>query len=261
MKQLLTPKQTKFARHYFEHGNGVDAYRASYDAENMQKSSINAAVTELLTNPSVASYIEQMKTDAEFVAELSVAWVLKQYMQIATADVNELIESRRVCCRYCHGVDFKYQWVSADEWAEELAHVMDSNARLEKSRAQDKPSPRVLPSFDGGDGFHANREPHEGCPHCFGNGSQYTFVHDTRKLKGSAKLLYAGIKQTKDGVQVLMRNQDAALDYLAKYLGIDKKSIELSGPGGKPIQSLSSVTTDPAEAAKIYAATMGGNIT
>jgi phage terminase small subunit len=61
------------------------------------------------------------------------------------------------------------------------------------------------------------------------------FITDSRKLSAKAAKLYAGVKQTKDGIEIKMRDQDAALANISKYLGmlVDRK--ELSGPGGGPI--------------------------
>lgn len=61
---------------------------------------------------------------------------------------------------------------------------------------------------------------------------------DTRKLTGTAKLLYAGVKKTKDGIQILTRDQDAALREVGKFVGIDVKRLEHSGPDGKPIANV-----------------------
>lgn len=256
MKQALTPKQSAFARHLFEGKSQPEAYKASYDADGMTPASIAAEAKKLAANPAVVAAVENMRETADYVASLNVAWVLKQYMQIATADVNELVESRRLCCRHCHGIGHAYQWVDDEEFALELARILDLNARNESSR---KPLPPLeLPNFDGGVGFWATKEPHADCPKCFGVGRMEVHVHDTRKLKGAAKLLYAGIKQTANGVEIKTRDQDAALAFLAKYLGLDKQVVEHTGKGGGPIQSISTLTNDPAEAAKAYAAIMGG---
>ncbi len=235
----LTPKQAKFARLYFETGKASESYRASYDASNMADTTVSTAAAQLLNNEKVIAYIAEMTEDAAYMAQLNVGWVLRQYMQIATADVNELIESRRVCCRHCYGIDHKYQWKDEAEWANELGRVMESNARIERRNARkrdEEPDPiQDLPTLDGGVGFWGTLAPVEDCPECYGNGNQEAFIHDTRKLKGPAKLLYAGIKQTANGFEVKTRDQDGALAWLAKYLGIDKKSLELSGPNGGPI--------------------------
>jgi phage terminase small subunit len=259
----MTPKQLKFARLWFECGNQSEAYRRTYNVENMSESSVNHACYELSINPAIQAYMQKMKEDAQYVAQLNVAWVVKKYMQIATADVNELVEARRVCCRHCHGIDHNYQWLDVNEWATKFAEVMEQNTQIEKrnKRTNLEPQPLIpLPSDAGGYGFWATKEPVESCPTCFGNGNLDIFVHDSRKLKGSAKLLYAGIKQSANGLEIKTRDQDAALAWLAKFLGIDNKSLDLRTiPNGEPPAQLTNATNDPNEAAKIYAAVMGGS--
>jgi phage terminase small subunit len=248
----LTPKMLKFATHLFQGKTQADAYRLSYDAGEMTDASIYVEARKLAERPAIVAKVEEMKRDAEFVAELSVAWVLKQYMKIAVADPNELIESRRVNCRHCHGKGHAYQWRDAMEWANDVARVIAHNNAVELANGRAKsPQPLLdIPSDVGGYGFNAMAEPVASCPHCDGVGYQHTHIHDSRKAKSP---LYMGIKQTKDGVQVLMRDQDGALGWLAKYVGIDKKEISLTGPGGGPLKSISAVTNDPAEASKLYA--------
>lgn len=234
----LTQKQANFAKLYFETGKPSDAYRASYDAGKMTDTSVATAAQQLLSNANVTGYVAQLEAQAANVAQLNVAWVLDKYAKIATADVRELIESRVECCRYCHGIDHKYQWLDAEEWAVALANAMDLNARITERNLYAKSEPKELvelPTFDGGGGFWGNDPPHPECPKCFGNGTQRTHIHDTRNLSETGRLLYAGIKQTANGFEVKTRDQDGALAWLAKYFGVDKKSLELSGPGGGPI--------------------------
>lgn len=253
MKPDLTIKQIKFAHEYFKTGQASASYRAVYSVENMSDASISSGAQQLLNNAKVVEYLEQLHDEAAHVAQLSVGWVLKQYMQIATANVNDLIESRRVCCRHCHGIGHAYQWIDQQEWAQAVAHVMEYNADRPR-KAAEKP----LPDTSGGFGFWATRDPVATCPKCFGEGHQHVHVHDTRRLTGPAKLLYAGVKQTQHGIEIKTRDQDAALDYLAKYLGIDKKTLEVSGPNGGPVRSVSAITSDPVEAARVYADVMQG---
>ncbi len=245
MKEL-TPKQSKFARHLFEGLSQAAAYRASYDAEGMTEASVAAEGRRLAENPLVRSAVEQYTMDAEYVSTLNVAWVLKQYMQIATADVNELVEQRQECCRYCYGINHEYQWIDANEWASELNRLMRLNEAIEvRNQTARKASPLwELPTFDGGVGFWATKSPVDACPKCFGVGTYRTHVHDTRRLKGAAKLLYAGVKMTATGPEIKLRDQDAALAYLAKYLGIDPKTLEISGPNGGPIKLSASVKAE-----------------
>lgn len=234
----LTPKQAKFARLYFETSKPSESYKASYDAANMTDTSVATAAQQLLSNPNVSGYIDQMTEEAATVAQLNVAWLLDKYVKIATADVRELVESRLECCRYCHGVDHQYQWIDQTEWAKALADAMDLNARITERNLNSRLVPKdlvELPTYDGGGGFWGTHAPHENCPKCFGKGEHRAHIHDTRKLSPAATLLYAGIKQTANGPEIKLRDQDGALAWLAKYLGVDKQSLELTGPGGGPI--------------------------
>lgn len=231
----LTPKQEKFARLVHEFGKPMEAYRAVYNVENMIDGSISAAAQELLRNPLVIEFMEELSESAARVASLSVAWVLDQYMKIATADVRELVESRRICCRHCHGIGHAYQWTDGNEWAEAVAEAMDWNANNDDQPAKQRQKARPIPDSLGGFGYWRSTAPHHECPKCHGEGNIDVFFHDTRKLSASGKLLYAGVKQTANGFEIKTRDQDGALNFLAKYLGIDIKSLQLSGPKGGPI--------------------------
>jgi phage terminase small subunit len=78
--------------------------------------------------------------------------------------------------------------------------------------------------------------PNPSCLACKGVGLSYVKVSDSSKLTGPEKRLYAGAVQTKDGVKVLMRDQDGALKNIADYLGmLNKSKGEFSGPDGGPI--------------------------
>jgi len=84
-------------------------------------------------------------------------------------------------------------------------------------------------------------DPNPACRDCHGEGIGAVFVHDTRKLTGAARRLYAGMRVGKDGIQVLMRNQDEALANIARHLGMFKNSVELGGPRGEPIMIVTGV--------------------
>lgn len=82
----------------------------------------------------------------------------------------------------------------------------------------------------------ANDRPRPHCQRCSGEGEGRVFVHDTRNLSGHAKRLYAGVKANKDGLQVLMRDQDAALLNIARHIGMFVEQHRHSGSFtlGKP---------------------------
>lgn len=212
----LTDKQIRFAQEYCIDFNGTQAaIRAGYSENSAEQQAC-----ALLRNPRVKEAVEENKVQIANVAKLNAAWVLNQWMNIATADANDLVQLRRHCCRHCHGFAFGYQWTES-----EYSKAVD--AAIEAG----KPGP----DLSGGFGYDMNEAPNPACPECGGLGNEYLFAQDTRKLKGNAKLLYAGVQKTKDGLKINMRDQDAALNNLAKFLGMHIERKEISGPNGGPV--------------------------
>ena len=78
-------------------------------------------------------------------------------------------------------------------------------------------------------------EPNPTCELCYGGGVTSIHIADTSKLSRSAKMLYAGAKQTKDGIQILMHDKMEAIKNLANYLGVGNTT-QISGPNGGAIQ-------------------------
>ena len=58
MKNSLTPKQEKFCRVYTETSNATEAYRQSYNIENMKPETINRSAKELMDNPKIATRLD-----------------------------------------------------------------------------------------------------------------------------------------------------------------------------------------------------------
>lgn len=215
----LNNRKLAFAREYVKDWNGTQAaIRAGY---NVAGAAVEAS--RLLKNPKIVSIIEQYKEEAAIAAKLTPTWVLKRWMAIAGADPAELMQLRRVACRHCHGVEHQYQWTQAE-------YTKAVNDAIEYGKNH--------PDGTGGFGYDPTAAPHKDCPECGGLGVEYVHISDTRKLKGDAKFLYAGVQKTKEGLKVLTRDQDAALANLAKYLGmmIDKK--EITGANGGPIATV-----------------------
>ena len=112
-----------------------------------------------------------------------------------------------------------------DAWAADilLGHTEGRDERIaERATLRDMELWKVkgnAPSdFDqeGGIGFNPHMAPHENCPDCMGEGTIHTIVKDTRFLSPAAVALYAGIKQTKDGIEVKMHPKTDALEKLAQ---------------------------------------------
>lgn len=224
---MLSARQISFVREYLVDFNGT---RAAIRA-GIPEGGASTEAYRLLSNAEVVAAINDRQTELAAAAGLSIEWVLRQWKEIAEADPAELIYLEVECCRHCHGVNHEYQWTEFEyRKAVEVVRSHACNSRCEEPCVK-----RVPPLPTGGMGFDPHLAPEPHCPVCHGRGVDRVIVADTRKLKGAAKRLYAGIRQMQHGVEVKMRNQDEAVDKIAKFLGmlIDKR--ELSGPNGQPV--------------------------
>ena len=210
----LTPKQRRFVNEYCVDENATQAYiRAGYSQEGAGPSA-----HALLKNTKVKEAIAERMADVAVAASITPEMVLREWAKIAFADPNELVNVRRNCCRHCHGFGHQYQWTEAEY-----------GAAVDKAVDSGKPAPDGM----GGFGYDMNAEPNPDCPECGGNGIAEVHVADTRKLKRHP--LYAGAEQTRNGIKVNMRDKDAALFNLSRYLGMQIDRKEISGPGGGPV--------------------------
>lgn len=228
----LTPKQKKFVDEFLIDMNATAAYkRAGYSV----KSDAAAAVEghKLLRNPKIAEYMAERQKARQERTEITQDMVLQRLWAIATADPNELIAHRRVCCRHCFGHDHEYQWIDEAEYLE----------AVKKAEADEKPAPTDA----GGFGFVGTLKPHPKCPRCFGEGNGDIVATDTRDLSAQARMLYAGVKTTKDGMEIKMQDQGKALELIARHLGMFNDKLKLEGDADKPLQVLFNIPRPPAE--------------
>lgn len=194
----MSPQEFLFVTEYCVDSNATQAaIRAGYSEKTAGQQG-----SQLLKRPHIRRAIDEHKENIRVKSEITVEAILRRWWEIANADVNELVEMRRECCRHCWGAGHGYQWTEA-EYMRAVDQAVESG----------KPAPDGM----GGFGFDANREPNPHCPECHGNGWERAHIHDTRKLSPAARRLYAGIQKTKDGFKVLTRDQDAALTNLARY--------------------------------------------
>lgn len=224
---MLNARQHAFVIEFPKDFNGTQAaIRAGYDPE-----SASTQAFRLLANEEVYAAIEERKKDLAAAAGLSVEWVLRQWKEIAEADPAELIWMELRCCRHCYGINHQFQWTEFEyknAVAAAAAHVCGAKCA--------EPCVKKIPPLpNGGFGYDPKRAPVADCPQCHGDGEEKVSLADTRRLKGPARRLYAGIKTTQHGIEVKMRDQDAARDKIAQYLGMVITKGEVSGPGGGPI--------------------------
>lgn len=210
----LTAKQQRFVDEYLIDLNATQAaVRAGYSpdtarqmgAENLSKPYIQLALAE-------ARKAQQARTQISADAVLLQAWM------IATADARELTEVRVGCCRHCWGEGFKYQRTVAEFNKDRERFMLDQ--RMKRLPPDDE--------FDekGGIGYDPLKAPHPACAECRGDGYARDVLKDTRYLSPAAAQLFAGVKRTKDGVQVLTHSKEAFAEKLWKHLGLYQKDNE-----------------------------------
>lgn len=177
----------------------------------------------LVSDVKVANRIKELREQAAEKAEWTITDALKEYLQIATAPVNELQSTRTGACRYCHGEDHLFQWKERE--------FLEACQRAE---AADPPAP--LPDIAGGFGYRFTAAPDPDCPECEGEGKTRVVIHDTTKLSPQALMIYEGVKKARDGFEIKIADRHKARENAARILGafVDRK--EVSGPGGAPIQ-------------------------
>ncbi|HDR9153794.1 TPA: terminase small subunit [Burkholderia vietnamiensis] len=206
----LKKMQRRFVDEYLIDLNATQAaIRAGYSPKTAQEQS-----SRLLSNVMVAEAIQAAMAARSKRTQIDADDVLRQWWELANVDVNELVEYRRDNCRHCWGIDHEYQWTRAEYERD----VMDAD---DNGKEQ--------PSCAGGFGFVPTREPNPECPECAGEGRGKIHVHDTRRLKGAARLLYAGVQQGKDGLKVMIDDRMKARENVGRHLGMfnDRRDDEL----------------------------------
>jgi len=67
------------------------------------------------------------------------------------------------------------------------------------------------------------QEPNPDCERCSGEGFARPWFGDVRKVSPAARRLFSAVHVTKEGMKVVTRDQDGALDKIAKILGAYEK--------------------------------------
>jgi phage terminase small subunit len=227
MAVKLNPKQRRFVEEYLVDLNATAAAkRAGYSERTARQ-----AGAENLSKPVIKAAIQEAIKERSEQTGITAAEVLRHWQELARADPNELVEYRRFACRYCHGQGHRYQFTPAEHEQREKAWRIET-AKAERENKD--PPPPLDP--EGGVGYDRRKPPHPDCPECFGDGHEQAHVKDTRNLSEQAKLLYAGVKQTKDGIEVKMHDQAAARANVAKHLGMFKDVVEHKGDPANPVK-------------------------
>jgi hypothetical protein len=197
----LTNKQRRFVDEYLVDLNATQAaIRARYSPKRA-----DAIGYENLRKPEIAEAIAKAMQARSKRTQIDADEVLRQWHELSNVDVNEIVEYRRANCRHCWGEDHEYQW---------------THGEFEQAQREAEEEGKPDPSCAGGFGYDARRVPHPDCPECAGEGRGRIHVHDTTKLTGAARLLYAGVHQGKDGLRVLIDDRMKARENVGRHLGM-----------------------------------------
>lgn len=219
LEGTLTLKQSRFVDAYIATGNGAMAAIAAGYSEATAREMAH----ENLTKPHIMRAIADRLRAAAVAAGVTAAAVLAELHDIATADPTEHCRTVIDSCRYCWGTEHLYQW-TAPEY----------RLTLDKTLSEGKSAPEV----QGGLWFDPRKEPHLDCPNCHGRGVVTVIHTPSRKVSRGARRLLASVKQSKDGsIEIKMHDQMKALELLGRACGAFTDRQEISGPGGKPIES------------------------
>lgn len=231
---VFTQLRKNFCDLWIDSQNATDAFRkAGYSLVNKKTgiphsdAYVRSEALKTLKYPASQQYIEdryaEMAKQAGYDAQATLSLLKSQ----ANADPRELSEHVIGACRYCWGENNRYQRTQNE--------ILIAREKFEKELNDwitEHPGKTYDKEFDimGGIGFDPRKRPNPECCECWGYGKGRTIIKDTRDLSPEGLALYAGIKQTKDGIEVKTNSQDAARLNLIKHFGLITDRIEISDP-------------------------------
>lgn len=201
-------RRERFCGHFVETGgDGMRAFRLAFVVDPQRATTqLWRDVNKLMEDPAIKARIKEMRDSAARASMICIEQILQDWKDIAIADPNDIVSVRRTCCRFCWGMNHRFQWATIEEW----------QAAYARAQADKQP----MPDASGGFGYDATRAPRETCPSCYGEGNAAVHVTDTRLLTGPARKLYKGAKVNARGmIEIQMHDQQQARELLARAMG------------------------------------------
>lgn len=230
------------------------AYAAVWSDRDYNATEASAFARSVLKRPHVHARLKEIRRErqalANDLAKIDIPWALRKFVAIATADPNELTSLRIGCCRYCHGEGHGYQW-TVREYSEALAKWEKLDTAIQAATP--------IPDPAGGLDYDQTREPDPDCPECHGEGVQRVVLGDTTQLSEAGRLLFQGVKVTKDGVEIRMADRSAALDKVARILGAYKDTVDASVKVSGALAAVTTAAASPEEAQRAYLAMLAND--
>lgn len=207
----LSVREANFIDYYLACLNGEKAYiQAGFNSK--PGPSAQACASRLLNSAKVQPFLcKRMKAMLDR-NEVEQDRLLTTFTNVAFADPRELMEYRIGSCRFCHGRLHRYQF-TAGQWENALEKHEEYRELCMSKKDPFDPGPL---DTKGGVGYDWRVPPHEDCPECFGQGEGREIFKDTSNLSPAALSLYAGVKRTKDGLELLTHDQAKARETVAK---------------------------------------------
>jgi len=179
-------------------------------------------------------YLRELRSESAAATIIDVSILLAQDRAIVEAHehMTDLVSRVWLCCRYCYGIKHAYQWRDENEYLTAYAAALQAHA---DKTAKGAVVELMTPSDEGGYGFDSQDEPAFDCPKCDGHGEQRTLIASTATMSEHARTLYKGIKETKNGIEVLTHDYDKAKERLyraAAAFGDDAASVARGAAAG-----------------------------
>jgi Phage terminase, small subunit len=216
----ISGQQALFVYWYVKTKNRVEAYKeAKYQCEG---NSAYAAASRMYRNVKVSKAIRALENRVRERYAADLDEIVDQLVAITRADPNLISQYRRVNCRYCWGEHNLYQWRDIKEFDRAAA----------KNAKDGKPEPEY-----GGLGFINNMDPNPDCPKCNGEGEGEIKLGDTRDFDVNEQAYYLGVKQTKNGIEIITESKQSARAQLLKIIEVRKNlAVKNSDPvvGSEP---------------------------
>jgi phage terminase small subunit len=259
-RDACNARQALFAELYVRYRNKIRAYRESYRVEKSRSSAEYVTASTVSNIPAVRAYIRELESEAAAACVIDVQLILAHDLAIVRGarEIQDMQRREWRNCRHCHGVGHKWQWVDDDEYCNALSQAMDDNA----IRAARKLDELKLPSDEGGYGFDTHAEPVATCTKCYGDGVQVSVFSDTTKLEGDAAIAFKGIKETKNGLEIVTHDIDKAKERLLRAAGVfgdDAASVAKGAAAGAAVGAAAAAalasrvsTMTPEEKRKAY---------
>jgi hypothetical protein len=212
--QGLDARQAKFVDLWLVTYDARESYRdAGFTCKNDNAAS--AGASRLLKKVKHHPYMQARQVEL-FARTADVQnQLIATYHAASFADPRELVEYVRRCCRYCYGIDHKFQ-LRPSEMERRRQQYEADKAALKEERKE-------IGEFDelGGLGYDGKKSPNYDCPECDGEGEGRALFKDSSTLSPAALTLYEGVKEGKDGTEMKVASQKGYRDTLAKLFNMN----------------------------------------